>query len=449
LNNKTASVKHLPIVPFYGKFGIDVIPYQTYLKRGKRMQCKNCEATKILARGLCAKCYNSLIEKKKSDFCIGCKEYKPIKAKGMCRKCYARFQRHGDPTRERKKKGDKLCSYCHKKLVHAKTLCSSCYARYLKNGKPDRVKVKVKKECTFCGYFGFVRAKGLCNTCYTRLYRTGSVEYTKMKKVATCGFCKEEKEIKAKGLCGACYSRARRNGTPEYTKIKKVCSVEGCECYVKSQDLCEKHYKRWKRHGHTNQTRPKGWGSKKKHPLYNIWCEKKRKSPKVEFCEEWKDFWVFAADVGEKPSSKHKFLVIDSNKVIDKDNYEWATGIVQQRDDEADEEFRKRYNRHWRKKNQAKSQNCDFKKKYNITVNDYGKMYKKQNGVCAICGKPETMQTKTGKIMRLAVDHCHSTGNVRGLLCKACNTSLGGFKDSTKILSNAINYLNKLWVSSS
>jgi len=59
-----------------------------------------------------------------------------------------------------------------------------------------------------------------------------------------------------------------------------------------------------------------------------------------------------------------------------------------------------------------------LKYKYNITLEQYDKMFKKQNGNCAICGSPEL-------IIRLSVDHDHETGKIRGLLCKSCNIKLG------------------------
>ena len=60
-----------------------------------------------------------------------------------------------------------------------------------------------------------------------------------------------------------------------------------------------------------------------------------------------------------------------------------------------------------------------FKRSYGITIEDYETMFANQNGVCKICQKT----CKSGK--NLAVDHCHKTGKVRGLLCATCNTSLG------------------------
>ena len=73
-------------------------------------------------------------------------------------------------------------------------------------------------------------------------------------------------------------------------------------------------------------------------------------------------------------------------------------------------------------------------RKYGITLEKYEAMEKKQNGVCAIC-----MEKEPNK--KLAVDHCHITGKVRGLLCSNCNNGLGKFKDSKTLLIKAINYL--------
>jgi len=77
-----------------------------------------------------------------------------------------------------------------------------------------------------------------------------------------------------------------------------------------------------------------------------------------------------------------------------------------------------------------------MKYNYGITLDDYNCMYKLQLGVCMICNQAET----NGK--RLAIDHDHSTGKVRGLLCNHCNIGLGKFFDNPQLLQSAINYIN-------
>ena len=74
--------------------------------------------------------------------------------------------------------------------------------------------------------------------------------------------------------------------------------------------------------------------------------------------------------------------------------------------------------------------------KFGITIQDYDDMYIEQGGRCAICG---VHQSETQK--RLCVDHDHESGNVRGLLCDRCNTSIGKFNDDINLLHNAIKYL--------
>jgi hypothetical protein len=76
--------------------------------------------------------------------------------------------------------------------------------------------------------------------------------------------------------------------------------------------------------------------------------------------------------------------------------------------------------------------------RYGITAEQFNEMLARQNGVCAICGQDNT---RFGK--RLAIDHDHDTGDVRGLLCNSCNGALGLFKDDVDTLKKAIEYLQK------
>lgn len=76
---------------------------------------------------------------------------------------------------------------------------------------------------------------------------------------------------------------------------------------------------------------------------------------------------------------------------------------------------------------------------YGISEDEYRLLVKIQDNRCAICGRtPEEAQDKAG---RLAVDHCHKTGKVRGLLCGSCNRALGLFGDVTSRLYSAAAYL--------
>ena len=79
-------------------------------------------------------------------------------------------------------------------------------------------------------------------------------------------------------------------------------------------------------------------------------------------------------------------------------------------------------------------------RKYNLTLEQYDQLWNTQHGLCAVCFQPETAIV-WDRVKHLAVDHCHKTGHVRGLLCTNCNLALGGFKDDKRVLKSAINYL--------
>ena len=92
----------------------------------------------------------------------------------------------------------------------------------------------------------------------------------------------------------------------------------------------------------------------------------------------------------------------------------------------------------WRRENPEKAKVAyrvvDFRKKFGMEISDYEMLLRKQKGVCAICGNAETALSNRGTIRRLSVDHCHSTGIVRGLLCYRCNYVLGLCKDNVTTL---------------
>jgi len=79
---------------------------------------------------------------------------------------------------------------------------------------------------------------------------------------------------------------------------------------------------------------------------------------------------------------------------------------------------------------------------FGITIAEYYELHKKQSGVCAICGRPETKMLH-GVITNLSVDHDHETGKVRGLLCYRCNTGIGKLRDSADLLRKAADYLDE------
>ncbi|MBW0088247.1 endonuclease VII domain-containing protein [Pseudonocardia sp. KRD-184] len=78
-----------------------------------------------------------------------------------------------------------------------------------------------------------------------------------------------------------------------------------------------------------------------------------------------------------------------------------------------------------------------------VTEREYEAMLIAQGGRCAICEQPEIARGKSGAPKRLAIDHCHSTGALRGLLCQGCNTGIGLLADDVDRLINAVLYLQR------
>ena len=103
----------------------------------------------------------------------------------------------------------------------------------------------------------------------------------------------------------------------------------------------------------------------------------------------------------------------------------------------------KAYTKAWQKTDHGK--NKMLLNRYGITLEQYNQMLEKQLHACAICKEPES-QISWGKTKRLAVDHDHKTGKVRGLLCQRCNTTLGRYEDDLYVWENFIAYLSSFEV---
>lgn len=101
------------------------------------------------------------------------------------------------------------------------------------------------------------------------------------------------------------------------------------------------------------------------------------------------------------------------------------------------------YKSNWLKDNdcpalQRRYKNYHLNRKYGISIDQYEVMIVAQMGKCAICDKLQ-IEDK----IDFAVDHCHKTGQIRGLLCCSCNRGIGFLKDSVRIVNNAAAYLGK------
>jgi len=94
----------------------------------------------------------------------------------------------------------------------------------------------------------------------------------------------------------------------------------------------------------------------------------------------------------------------------------------------------------WKRENQNADKKIDWNMKsmYGIGLREYNKMHLAQEDKCAICGSEDVGRKD---VIRFAIDHCHETGKIRGLLCAHCNKALGCMKDNPDLLRKAADYL--------
>lgn len=244
-------------------------------------------------------------------------------------------------------------------------------------------------------------------------------------------------EIKQRGLCKTHLSRFYRTGSTERTKIENkgtLCRAEKCNQPAKKMGHCISHYLKLRRDGHLDH-KP----DKRSHAHYMLWWERKKNGV---LCPEWLDFWVFVKDIGEKPSKNHFLMPLRSGELFGPTNFEWREKLSK-RSDETVKEWNARQ---WASRMAAFpafDRNRKFLSNYGITLAQYEEMLKTQDGKCAICEQPETSVDRSGSLRSLAVDHCHNSGKVRGLLCSRCNTTLGKLEESPQLLRAMWDYMHK------
>ena len=79
--------------------------------------------------------------------------------------------------------------------------------------------------------------------------------------------------------------------------------------------------------------------------------------------------------------------------------------------------------------------------RYGLSYDDYQIILEEQGNVCAACGNLESVRRRNGTLFSLAVDHNHTTKAIRGLLCQACNQSLGLLRESPDSILGLYRYL--------
>ena len=257
-----------------------------------------------------------------------------------------------------------------------------------------------------------------------------------------CVTCSKWYPIFSEGRCRNCFAVwAKAQGYPDEA-MPPLCKADACDDYAVKLGFCDRHYRRFKDHGHTDKVRQVGDGERQKHPYYNNWIYFRRQGV---LCDEWHDFDTFIACVGERPSDRHRLWRKDMGAVYGPDNFEWRQARFERaysgKSPEETREYKNRSNalrreipKYWVKGN--------LKKLYNITVEQYDELLAAQGGTCAVCDKTEDL-TPQGEHQLLAVDHDHATYEIRGLLCRNHNMLLGLACDDPTLLEKAAAYLRK------
>ena len=142
---------------------------------------------------------------------------------------------------------------------------------------------------------------------------------------------------------------------------------------------------------------------------------------------------------GEWPDRRVRFVNGDKSDCR-YENLTLYNGIAGEFDHKT-REGRQAYQNAYRKLKPHIEKGRALRESFGLSLEQYQEMHDRQEGKCAICGQPET-QLRDGKVKALAVDHCHSTGRIRGLLCCDCNQAIGKLKEDVEILQGAIRYLN-------
>lgn len=218
-------------------------------------------------------------------------------------------------------------------------------------------------------------------------------------------------------------------------RINGPCAIEGCPRTGRFRKMCRVHYQEWAAIHSPDILYAKA------HPLRAMWEDRKYSGA---LCPEWHaDFRQFVRDVGEKMDGNFILCRLTADKPYGPDNFVWKQHLRRE-EGEGQRAWNLRMRRHQIEKFPTFERGRELRRKYGITIGQYEEMNKAQGGRCAICNNEEDRhEHRTGNRRKLAVDHCHKTSMVRGLLCWDCNVTLGRVDESIERLRAMIAYIEK------
>lgn len=194
----------------------------------------------------------------------------------------------------------------------------------------------------------------------------------------------------------------------------ETCTVDGCTRAHKSRGYCQTHYTQWRR-GVPIAAEIKSRQRQKPECCTESGCSEPVKAKglcKMHYARLLRHGFTRRTE-RTKP--------LKTCTVVGCSDHFYASGFC---------------NRHYMRFRKARS--------FGLSMDDVAAMLTVQNGACAICGNQESSRDgASGKLRELNLDHCHTSGRPRALLCNRCNRGLGYFRDSTDVLRSAIAYLGR------
>jgi hypothetical protein len=220
--------------------------------------------------------------------------------------------------------------------------------------------------------------------------------------------------------------------------MEEKCSVNGCEHPAIMVGVCKIHYSRKQKTGSYELTT---LPSSARTARYMMWRTINKRYPEGN---GWDSFDDFDKSVGARPAINYMLVKASDDAPIGPTNFCWRlrSEVIPKK---SAHDWGTRAGRRAAKKasyDPIKKAGKTLLSNYGISIDHYKQMLLAQNGVCAICERPETL-VKRGKIISLSVDHDHETGTIRGLLCNTCNRGLGLFCDDVGYLESAKQYLQR------
>lgn len=275
------------------------------------------------------------------------------------------------------------------------------------------------------------KALGYCSKHYERFKKYGSTEDRPRPARKICKVEECQREAKGLGFCAKHYVRFKKTGNPE-TVIrnrdgqKRICGAKGCLAKYWGRGYCQKHAYRIEKYGELDPANIKEGTPKGLYLSDGV-------TKTCNSCLQNKPVADFS-----KQSVRPDGLNITCKLCLSaRQAIRYKDPVKRQRSLEA--------GARWRERNPDADANKNLIRKYGITLAQYDEMFEAQGGLCALCKKSETTKRrkKGDGRERLAVDHCHDTGRVRGLLCFKCNTAIGSLGDTEADAQRVVDYLSK------